>query len=149
MEIEISKENENPLLKRKELVVMVESNVTPSKKEILGMVCAKTGAPQECVVLDYIDQKYGTHESEAHLKIYNSKEDLLKVEPQKKEGAGEKEEAKKPEGENIKKVETAKTKEEKPAEQPKAEKPAEEKPAEQPKEEKPGEVKEENGQEKQ
>jgi len=130
MKFNIVEKKDNPLLKRKELVVEIEFDAsTPQKKDIIARLCTEEGAKEDCVVIDSFKQKYGTKMGTAYLKIYESKESKEKIEkaPKKK---GEKSEKKPAEEANAEKPEG------------KEEAKGEEKKEEVPKEEKKEEVKE-------
>jgi len=111
MEINITEEKDNPLLKRLELKAIVGfSGPTPSRKEIRKELAAKKEVNSELIIIDAINQQFGKNEVKVIAKIYKDAESM-KIEPSYKSKRGEPKEAK--------------TEEAKPA----AEKPKEEKPA--------------------
>jgi small subunit ribosomal protein S24e len=144
MEIEEISSKENPLLKRKELVIKVVAEAaTPKKNELLDKVCTKYNiSNKELVVLDSIKTSYGMKESEAYVKIYESEEALKATEPQPKEKKEKTTDSNVPDASGEMKVDLSEPAET-PAEEKKEEKPAEEKKEEAPEEEKPAEEKKE------
>ena len=86
MKMEILKENENKLLHRKELdIVLRELTATPSKKDIVSAVSAHLGASSDTMVLGSVHQKFGKKEARFHIKVYESEDALKKIEPKPKE----------------------------------------------------------------
>ena len=86
MKLKIEKEVNNPLLKRKEIVVIAEDiNQTPSRKEILAQVAAVTGNIPDKIAIDKIQQEFGQNKAIIHAKVYETKEDKDKIEPKFKE----------------------------------------------------------------
>ena len=93
MEIEEIKKNENPLIKRKELVLKVTNeSVTPTKNELTDKISSQYNVDKKLVVLEKIKTTFGGQDCDAYVKLYDSADVLKKTEPQSKE----KEEAKKP-----------------------------------------------------
>ena len=92
MEMKIIIENENALLKRKELVLEMkhESAATPSKAEITSTLAAKHSVDPEHVVIDYILTRKGVNESVVKAKIYKEKPKMkTKVKAKKEEAKSE------------------------------------------------------------
>lgn len=91
MTIKISQQTENKLFNRKELVLETTyQGSTPNKKEIKKSIADLTKSKEDVIVIDKIDQLYGTTKSKIKAKIYNSPEELKKSEvinkkPKKKE----------------------------------------------------------------
>ena len=121
MKIKIEKEIENPLLQRKEIVGTIsEISQTPSRKEVLKQVAAITGATEDRVSINKIDQEFGENSATIYAKIYKTKEIKEKIEPKHLE----------------KRTNTEKPKaEEAPKEEPKTEEKKEEEETEEKKEE--------------
>lgn len=90
MKFEITENKDNPLLKRKELRIHMESEkATPPKSEIIARVTAQLSVPNELIVVETVQQRFGSRESEAYVKVYADEESLKAAEPQKKEKAGD------------------------------------------------------------
>lgn len=86
MELSMKQEKENVLLGRKEVVGnLAFSGTTPSNKEIQEALAKKYNVPTEQVAMKHVFGDFGgiTGKFEAH--VYTSKEQLLKIEPKKKE----------------------------------------------------------------
>jgi small subunit ribosomal protein S24e len=128
MKVEILSELENPLLKRRQFEVkIVHDAVTPSINEIRQKISVSKEIGKGVIIIDSFKPQYGTRETIGTVKVYETKERALEIEPKHrliKNGLieGEKKEKPKP------KVAAEKTEGEKPAEA------KEEKPAEEPKE---------------
>jgi len=87
MEVEEISLKDNPLLKRKELVLKVVAEAaTPKKNELLDKVCSQYNvSDKKLVILDSIHSSFGKLDCEAIVKIYESEDALKSVEPQPKE----------------------------------------------------------------
>jgi len=134
MKLETAGEKENKIMHRRELLYkVVDSKVTPSRKELREKIAAMANAKQETVVIESIEHSFGERDSIVKVHVYDSVESLKKIVPKylvtrdigKKKAEAEAKPAEK------KDAEEKQVKEEKPA----AEKPAKkEKPAEEKKE---------------
>lgn len=81
MKIDVVSEKENPLLERKEVVVRIlHSGATPTRSEIRSKLIAKLNADSNTLILSPLEQRYGSTETLAKVKIYSSKERALQVE---------------------------------------------------------------------
>ncbi len=81
MEVEIIEEKKNPLLNRVELKVKVSHNgATPRRSEVREKVIALKDASSDRVILEGLYSRFGARESIAYVKIYDSREAMLKVE---------------------------------------------------------------------
>jgi ribosomal protein S24E len=133
MKVEILNELENPLLKRKQFEVkIIHDAATPSIEEIRQKISVSKNIGKGTIIIDSFQPQYGSRETIGIVKVYQTKERALEIEPRHrliKNGLIEVERKEKP-----KPKEEAKPKEA-------AEKPAGEKPEEK-KEEKPKEAKE-------
>lgn len=120
MKIDITKEKENPLLKRKEISVKIDhpEEATPSKAALQQLVAKQLNVEIEKTDVRYIFSGTGTASSRAAVFLWNEKkvEDLSKIKKEKK--TEEKKETKKDETSDEKKVieEKKAPKEEKPIE---------------------------------
>ena len=77
MKLEIIEQKENPLLHRKELLILVEHNSVPSKKEVAKDISEKTKSPEENIIVEKIIGDFGSHTFKITAKVYkdhNSKE---------------------------------------------------------------------------
>ncbi len=143
MKIEILNEKENSLLKRKEVEVRITHDAaTPSISEIRKKIAASKDIGKGTIIIESFKSKYGSRETLGTVKVYQTKERALEIEPRHrliKNGLIETEE--KPAEAKPKEVEEKPA--EKPEEKPKEikEKPTKE-PAEKPKKE-PKKAKEE------
>ncbi|AGK60120.1 SSU ribosomal protein S24E [Archaeoglobus sulfaticallidus PM70-1] len=83
MEVEVERENINPLLNRKEIYLRVkyQNSPTPSRNEIREKVAGLFNTELEKIVVSYIKPQFGHGEAICYVKIYNSVEDLKKTEP--------------------------------------------------------------------
>lgn len=125
--VKVTKEIENPLFKRKEIELVLTSDVTPSKNEVDKLLSEKYSAKPDQIRIKKISGKFGSKTFTVTANIYKNREDMFATERFSKK-----------EKEKIKKAEEAAAA---PKEEPKPETPVEEKKSE----EKPAEdVKEEN-----
>lgn len=125
MEIINSKEMENPLFKRKEVVLEVSSEIIPSYPEVKEFLSKKYSTTPEKIAIQRVKGVFGVKNSIIEAHLYNSVEDKDSVETMSKK---EKEKDKMPEPKK---------------EEPKEETLVEEKPTEEVKEEIPTEQKSE------
>lgn len=102
-EIEIVKVKENPLLKRKEVILNINhfGKSTPKRSEIRNYVAQLYNVPQDAVYIVKIKTEYGMNVSQAIIHIYDTHEQAIKIEPEyiiirndgkregKKEGEGQ------------------------------------------------------------
>ncbi len=117
MEIKNIEEIKNPVFERKEVQVLVVTEITPSYKEALGALAKKFSVSEDSIKIKGIYGKFGIKEFEIKAHVYKSKEEKDKIEKKtKKEIEEEKkaveaakkaaqeakkaEEEKKPEGES-------------------------------------------------
>ena len=120
---------ENKLLKRREIEIVVESESNPGFKSSKEIIVKQFKVPEDTVIVKNVKSEFGRHDFVVDAMIYDSKEDLEKLEGkqvEKKEEAPA-EEAKVEEKPVEEKVEEAKPEEKK--EESKEEK-VEEKPVE-------------------
>jgi ribosomal protein S24E len=80
MELKITKEKENPLFNRKEVVMEFNSAVSPKNEDILKLVSKKFSVPEEQVKLKGIYGKFGTHVFEIFANIYGTVKDKEETE---------------------------------------------------------------------
>lgn len=81
MEVYVEKERHNPLLKRREVYCRLSfEGKTPSRKEVRAKIAGLMNAEPERVVVDYIKTEFGKTEASCYVKIYETVEDLQKIE---------------------------------------------------------------------
>ena len=105
MELEITDKKDNPLLNRTEIRFKVthEAASTPARKDVREALAKKVGATKDRVVVDHLDSFFGKCETEGYAKVYKTKNDAMRIEPEatkKKHGLVE---PKKEKGEKKKK----------------------------------------------
>ncbi len=95
------KERNNVLMNRKEFKLLVEAEVTPSKQEVTRLIASETKKSEDLVVVKKIKSKFGRKTFLIIAFVYDSKEEMDKIEKKKKEKKGEKKEMIKEESDNI------------------------------------------------
>jgi len=85
MNSKILVEKQNPLFKRREIQIIMESPVSPSIKEAEKIVSEKTSSPEENIMVKKVDGKFGRTTFVISANIYKSKEEKDKIEPKPKE----------------------------------------------------------------
>ncbi len=153
MKIEILNELENPLLKRKQFEVkIIHDATTPSIEEIRKKVSVAKEVGKGVVIVDSFKSQYGSRETIGTVKVYQTKERAMEIEPRHsliknglivvegQEKQKPKEEAKPEEAKEAEGEKPEEKKEEKPKEEPKEAK--EEKPPKETGDKKPEEAKE-------
>ncbi|MDP2672392.1 MAG: hypothetical protein Q8O84_01105 [Nanoarchaeota archaeon] len=117
MKTEIIDEKKNPLFNRKEIILEVESEITPSHSEAEKIVSEKFKTSSEALKIKKIYGRFGSKTFRINANIYSSKEEKESIEPKsKKEKEAEAkvlEEAKKAEEEKRKAKEESKKLDEK------------------------------------
>lgn len=82
MDFEFARDEYNGLLKRRELEFLLTfEGATPSRREILGKLCALQNVPENCVVLDSLKTSFGKQELNGFVRIYEDVETLKATEP--------------------------------------------------------------------
>ncbi len=95
MKIKKINENENKLLNRKEVVVEIENEKTPSKTEVLKILSEKFSISEDSIKINKIIGKFGINIFEVNANVYPSKEDKERIERKPKKESGKKGENKK------------------------------------------------------
>ncbi len=95
--MKLIQDKQNPLLKRKEVKIIIEAEKNPTMQEASKSVAEKFKIAEEVVAVKQIKGKFGRKTFLISAHIYDNKEDKEKIEPKSKKKKG---------------------KEEKPAEQP-------------------------------
>ena len=81
MEIEMVQDTRNELLSRRELrFVLTHDGPTPSRKEIMGRICAMKNVGEELAVLDPLSTRYGMMQAEGIIRIYDTGEARARAE---------------------------------------------------------------------
>ncbi len=81
MEVYVEKDRKNPLLKRREVYCRLSfGGKTPSRSEVKAKIAGLMNAEPERVVVDYIKTEFGKTEAKCYVKIYDTVEDLQKIE---------------------------------------------------------------------
>jgi ribosomal protein S24E len=97
MELRKVSEKDNPLFCRKEVVFCAASSPTPSRAKVAEAVSVACKCAKDCVVVDKVEQKFGTKTVEVRAKVYKSADDARRVESKYKfarlERSGRKKEA--------------------------------------------------------
>ena len=71
MNIEVTKEEKNELLKRKEVEFTLDfDGPTPNRYEVRALLCKKLKAKEDLTVIDKLDQGYGTTQIKGYAKVY-------------------------------------------------------------------------------
>jgi ribosomal protein S24E len=83
-------QRENPILRRKEVEIKTELDITPKTSEAEEMISKKFSSNIENVRIKKIKGKFGSNNFVITANIYHSKEDKDKVEPKSKKDKGEK-----------------------------------------------------------
>ncbi len=82
MKIEILNEKENPLLKRKEVEVRITHDAaTPSISEIRKKIAVSKDIGKGTIIIESFKSKYGSRETLGTVKVYQTKERALEIEP--------------------------------------------------------------------
>ena len=82
MELEIIEQNDNPLLNRQEIKVVIKHNEssTPRRNQVIKNISEQIKANRELVIIDHLKNSYGKTETHGYAKIYSDKESLSKIE---------------------------------------------------------------------
>lgn len=82
MEVKITNQKENPLLKRKEIVFEAEhkGSVTPSKKEVRSRLAALLTADEKLLIVDEYASSVGSGTSCGRARLYSDEKMLAKAE---------------------------------------------------------------------
>ena len=82
MELEITEQNDNPLLSRQEIKVVIKHNEdsTPRRNQVIKNLAEHLKANRELVIIDHLKNAYGKTETHGYAKVYSDKESLTKIE---------------------------------------------------------------------
>ncbi len=82
MNVEIIKEEYNPLLGRREVEFQLEDKPTPTRVKIKTELSKKLKTGENLIVIDIIDQKTGYNLITGKAKVYDKEEIMRKIEPE-------------------------------------------------------------------
>ena len=119
MELEIEEKNDNPLLQRQEIQIVIkhENKSTPKRNDVIQSLSKELKAKKDLIIIDHLKNKYGKTETRGYVKIYSNIDALNRIET-KPSIARQKPSEKKP-------LKAKKTKKEEKDESQKEEKPIE------------------------
>ena len=82
MELEIAEMNDNPLLHRQEVQIVIrhENKRTPKRKEVIQSLSEQLKAKKDLIVIDHLKNMYGKTETRGYAKIYANVEALNRIE---------------------------------------------------------------------
>ena len=82
MELEITEQNDNPLLSRQEIKVVIKHNEdsTPRRNQVIKSLAENLKANRELVIIDHLKNTYGKTETHGYAKVYSDKESLTRIE---------------------------------------------------------------------
>ncbi|HHQ44700.1 MAG TPA: 30S ribosomal protein S24e [Candidatus Altiarchaeales archaeon] len=81
MEIEITQDKENPLLKRREVKFnLTYEGTTPAREEVKSKISAMLDSDPKLTVVDRIMPEYGKTSAKGYVKVYEDEESLA-IEP--------------------------------------------------------------------
>ena len=82
MELEITEQNDNPLLNRQEVRVVIKhsENSTPRRNQVIKSLSEQLKTKRELVIIDHLKNAYGKAETHGYAKIYSDRESLTKIE---------------------------------------------------------------------
>ena len=82
MELEITEQNDNPLLSRQEIKVVIKHNEdsTPRRNQVIKSLAENLKANRELVIIDHLKNAYGKTETHGYAKVYSDKESLTRIE---------------------------------------------------------------------
>ncbi len=81
MRISIISKEENPLLARQDIGFEAKDvSKTPSRKEIRGQLAALVNADEKSLVVDILEQNYGSSEVHGKARVYKNEKDMKRTE---------------------------------------------------------------------
>ncbi len=83
MNIQITRKDENKLLRRMEVefVVLHQKEKAPSREESRGQLASNLQVAKELVIIDNQKTKFGKSYTVGYAKVYQSKDDAIALEP--------------------------------------------------------------------
>ena len=87
MSLNVVEEKNNNLFKRREIRATLDSEITPSRTEVLGLVSKKFSCPIENIKIKSIKGNFGTRSFTILANIYDSEKnkDMLELKKKKEE----------------------------------------------------------------
>ena len=82
--MKILEEKHNPLLKRKEVKIIIEHEKNPSMEEASKLIAEKTNSSEECIAIKSIKGKFGRETFLISAMVYENKKDKEDTEQKKK-----------------------------------------------------------------
>ncbi len=79
MELQIIKDNKNPLLKRREVSIKINNKGTPSRIDVKNKLAAMANSKPELIVIEHLDTAFGKMELTGIASIYETQERLKQV----------------------------------------------------------------------
>ncbi len=80
----ILKQTNNPILKRKEIEATMESSSNPGFQKVTQLLAEELKAPAETIVLRAVRGNFGTNQFLIEAFIYENVQDKERIEPKKK-----------------------------------------------------------------
>ncbi len=81
MRVNIVSKEENPLLSRTEIEYEAkEVPKTPSRKELRTQIAALVNADEKCLIVDVLEQSYGTSDVRGSARVYKNEKDMKRTE---------------------------------------------------------------------
>jgi small subunit ribosomal protein S24e len=80
MDLEIKKNERNELLKRSEIIAEAKEKSTPSRNALREKLSALLNAPQERIIVEKVETGFGDKKATVYAKVYDKREQLMKVE---------------------------------------------------------------------
>ena len=101
MDLQITSKEKNNLLKLQEIKFEIKGmETTPKRKDVLEKLSALTNSKEENMVVKSINHKFGSHLILGTARLYETKQDMQKIEPkyimERNFGKTEKKQAQKP-----------------------------------------------------
>tara|TARA_Y100000768_G_scaffold366905_1_gene329505 strand:+ start:812 stop:1192 length:381 start_codon:yes stop_codon:yes gene_type:complete len=84
MELEITEQNDNPLLSRQEIKVVIKhsEDSTPRRNQVIKNISDQLKTNRELVIIDHLKNAYGKTETHGYAKVYSDRDSLTKIETQ-------------------------------------------------------------------
>lgn len=79
MELQITKDKKNPLLKRREVSIKINNKGTPSRIDVKNKLAAMANSKPELIVIEHLDTVFGKMELTGTASIYESEERLKQL----------------------------------------------------------------------
>ncbi len=84
MKVEVLEEKENPLLRRREIILRVQTSPTPKREEARKAISQALGVDTSLIVVHKIHQEAGKEQSTIYARIYKDKKTLTDIDAQYK-----------------------------------------------------------------